>query len=241
MNILIVDDEPLARTLLETYVQKMPGLTLAGMCENALEAFSVLNTQTIDLLFLDINMPEINGIDFIKALKNPPAVVFTTAYAEFAVESYNLNAVDYLLKPITFDRFMKAVDKAKNTDDNKRETITASHIQGMKTPDDILFIKSEGKMVKIDLSELWFVEGLKNYVRLWLNNGKVIVHSTMKSFEDQLASNPQFIRINKSYIVNLKYISEIDGNAIKVKTELLTIGSTYKDDVQKIIDKYKFV
>jgi DNA-binding LytR/AlgR family response regulator len=241
MKILIADDEPLARQLIESYVLKMPDFELAGTCANALEAFSILNRQPVDLVFLDINMPEISGIDFIRALKHPPKVIFTTAYSEFAVESYNLNAVDYLLKPITFERFMKGVNKATDLFRKEKEEGQARIIVNHNSADNLLFIKSEGKMVKIDLNELWFVEGLKNYIRLWTNQGKIIVHGTMKSFEDQLTNFPFFVRINKSFIVNLNFVTEIDGNVIRVKGEMLTIGNTYRDDVQKIIDRYKFI
>ncbi len=240
MKILIVDDEPLARELLQNYVQKMQGLELAGVCANALEAFAVLNRQAVDLLLLDINMPEINGMDFIRALKNPPKVIFTTAYSEFAVESYNLNAADYLLKPVTFDRFIKALNKATDLITKEKDAVTERKGNIATGADTLLFIKSEGKMVKIDLKELWFVEGLKNYIRLWTDHGKIIVHSTMQHFEDQLKGHPFFIRINKSFIVNLNYVSEIDGNVMRIKGELLTVGNTYREDVQKIIDKYRF-
>ncbi len=240
MKILIVDDEPLARELLQNYVQKMQGLELAGVCANALEAFAVLNRQAADLLLLDINMPEINGMDFIRALKNPPKVIFTTAYSEFAVESYNLNAADYLLKPVTFDRFIKALNKATDLITKEKDAVTERKGNIATGADTLLFIKSEGKMVKIDLKELWFVEGLKNYIRLWTDHGKIIVHSTMQHFEDQLKGYPFFIRINKSFIVNLNYVSEIDGNVMRIKGELLTVGNTYREDVQKIIDKYRF-
>ncbi len=240
MKVLIVDDEPLARELLQNYIRKMQGIELTGVCANALEAFAVLNRQAVDLLLLDINMPEINGMDFIRALKTPPKVIFTTAYSEFAVESYNLNALDYLLKPITFDRFIKAVNKATDLINKERELSTETKASLAPGADTLLFIKSEGKMVKIDLKELWFVEGLKNYIRLWTDHGKIIVHSTMQNFEDQLKDHPFFIRINKSFIVNLNYVSEIEGNIMRVKGEMLTVGNTYRDDLLKIIDKHKF-
>ena len=239
MKILIVDDEPLARDLIETYVRKIHDFELAGTCGNALEAFAILNKQHIDLLFLDIDMPEINGINLIKALKNPPKVVFTTAYAQFAVESYELNAIDYMLKPVTFDRFMKSVQKANELIKKEKEELVIKADAG--STDNIIFIKSEGKMIKIDLGEVWFIEGLKNYIMLWMTSGKIIVHSTMKNIEDQLMNLSSFVRINKSYIVNLKYVTEIDGNAMIVKGQALAIGNTYREDVQKIIDRYKLI
>lgn len=235
-NILIVDDEPLAQELLETYIARMPGLQLIAKCSNALEAFGILSKQQVDIMLLDVNMPEITGIDFLKTLKNPPAIIFTTAYTEYALESYELNAVDYLLKPITFDRFVKAINKVSVPGDASKHAampVTATR------QNDFLFVKSDGRMVKIDLAHLWLVEGLKNYIRLWTEHGKVIVHSTMKNFEDYLAGFPGFLRVNKSYIINLKYVSEIDGNVIRLKGEMITIGNTYKDEVNRLFDSFK--
>ena len=239
IQVLIADDEPIARDILETYILKIPGLAVAAKCRNALEAFSVLNQQKVDLMLLDINMPEVTGINFIKSLKNPPLVIFTTAYSEYAVESYELNAVDYLLKPISIERFIKAIDKVRvqlqlpaagGATDAPAASLSGSNL---------LFVKSEGKLVKIDLSQLWLVEGLKDYLRLWTDAGRIVVHTTMKNFEDQLAAFPMFIRINKSYIININYVSEIDGNAIKVKDQSVVIGSTYKDEIHALFAKMK--
>ncbi len=155
MQVLIVDDEPLAQEILQTYIAKTPGLLLAGTCSNALEAFGILNRQRIDLLLLDINMPEVSGIDFLKSLKHPPLTIFTTAYSEFALTGYDLDVVDYLLKPIPFDRFLKAMQKAQNVwlRANEEGKLPKDEVQ------DVLFVRAEGKLVKIDLAELWLVEG----------------------------------------------------------------------------------
>ncbi len=236
---LIVDDEPLAQDILETYILKTPELELLGKCKNALEAFGMLNKQQVDLVLLDINMPEISGIDFLKTLKNPPHVIFTTAYSEFAVESYELNAIDYLVKPIAFERFLKAINKAR--DIIQGQTSNTNISVSTNAGNNILFVKSEGKLIKIDLSKLCFVEGLKNYLCLWTDSGKVIVHSTMKNIEDTLAGMSNFIRVNKSYIINIAYVSEVDGNAIRIKDQLITIGNTYRDEVHKIFDNYKLL
>ena len=236
LKVLIVDDEPLARELLETYVLKMPGLQLVAKCANALEAFSVLSKHKVDIMLLDINMPEITGIDFLKTLKNPPAVIFTTAYAQFAVESYDLDAVDYLLKPITFERFMKAINKATTLSRPAEDETPVKTVVGNN---EILFVKADSKMIKVELADLWFVEGLKNYIRLWTENGKIIVHSTMKNFEDHLSGFPDFIRVNKSYIINIRYINEIDGNVIRIKGEMIPVGNTYKEQIDKVFEKYK--
>lgn len=236
---LIVDDEPLAQDILEVYVGKLPDMELVGKCRNALEAFQQVSKGEVDLLLLDINMPEITGMDFLKTLKNPPKVVFTTAYSEFALESYELNAVDYLLKPISFDRFMKAVAKVK-------DAMSVPNGMAVKQGEthaieNMIFVKTEGKLVRIDLAQLWFVEGLKDYVKLWTAQGKIIVHSTMKNFEDNLSQYRNFLRVHKSYIVNMEFISEIDGNTIRVKDQSITIGSTYRDDVFRLFDTYKLL
>jgi len=230
---LIVDDEPLARELLESYLRKLPQFHIVGVCTNAMEAFVILSKQTVDLLLLDINMPELSGMDLLKTLKHPPRVIFTTAYDEYAVESYEHQAVDYLLKPITFSRFMKAIHKLE-------EAMQPAPSPSSGTlADNILFVKSEGKMVRVNPDEIWFIEGYKNYVRLWSAREKLVLHKTMKNIEEWFQHNPFFIRISKSYIVNLKFVSEIDGNAVRVGSEALAIGTTYRDEVKKLFEKYQ--
>jgi len=240
MQVLIVDDEPLAREVLETYVLKMPEMRIAGKCKNALEAFSLLSKHPVDLILLDINMPEITGIDLIKTLKDPPLVIFTTAYSEFAVESYELNAVDYLVKPVSFERFLKAINKANEI----LQPSSLKNENNVITPQpgtNIMFVKTEGKLVKVDLAHLWLVEGLKDYVRLWTDSGKIVVHTTMKSLEEQLLNMTQFVRVNKSYIINMQYITEVDGHVIRMKDQIITIGNTYRDEVHNLFDKYKLL
>ena len=231
---LIIDDEPLARELLESYLLRLPQFTIVGICANSMEAFAIISRQTVDLMFLDINMPELTGIDLLRTLKNPPKVIFTTAYDSYAVESYEHHAVDYLLKPITFSRFMKAVHRLE-------ETVQQPPVGPYAGTDNILFVKSGGKMVRVNREEIWFVEGYKNYVRLWSVQGKLILHTTMKSMEDRFQHDPFFIRISKSFIVNLKFVAEIDGNCIRVKNEMLTIGTTYREEVKKLFEKYQLL
>jgi DNA-binding LytR/AlgR family response regulator len=241
---LIVDDEPIAQDILETYILKIPELELAGKCRNALEAFSMLNKVQTDLMLLDINMPEISGMDFLKSLKNPPHVIFTTAYSEFAIESYEQNAIDYLLKPISFERFLKAIDKTVkiiNSESSENTASITTHGTAAENANNLVFVKSEGKLIKIDLNQLWLVEGLKDYVQLWMDDTKVIVHSTMKSLEELLLSNPHFIRVHKSYIINMQYIDEVWGNSIKIKNQTIIIGNTYKEEVNRVLDGYKLI
>lgn len=236
MHVLIVDDEPLAQDVLESYIRKIDGLQIAGICSNALEAFSVLNNQAVDLMLLDINMPEISGMDFLRSLKNPPPVIFTTAYSEFAVISYELEAVDYLVKPIPFDRFLGAIRKAQ---ERAKPVTTAIAQANNDVP--ILFVRSEGRLIKMDFEKIWFVEGLKDYVRFWTDTGKIVVHSTMKNIEEQLSGRPAFIRISKSYIVNLLYVSEVDGNTVRIRDQAIAIGNTYRDDVHLLFNRYKLI
>jgi DNA-binding LytR/AlgR family response regulator len=241
IKVAIVDDEPLARDVLQTYLQKISGVELVGTCKNALDAFYLLNKQSIDLLLLDINMPEISGTDFLKTLKNPPRVIFTTAYSEFAVESYELNAIDYLVKPIPFDRFLKAMNKAVESIHPIEQVEKEKKITKDTSGDKMMFVRSEGKWIKIDITKLWFVEGLKDYIRLWTDDGRITVHSTMKNFEEQLSPFSNFVRVHKSHIVNMEYISEVDGNFIKIKDQLIGIGSTYRDEINKLFAAYKFI
>jgi DNA-binding LytR/AlgR family response regulator len=239
IRVAIIDDEPLATEVLQNYISKIPGAVLAGTCKNALEAFALLNRENVDLMLLDINMPEMNGMDFFKTLRNPPLAIFTTAYSQYAVESYDLNAVDYLLKPIPFDRFAKAINKAIEILNPAPKPATGA--PATATGDRLMFVRSEGKWIKIDLAKVWFVEGLKDYVRLWADDGRITVHSTMKNFEEQLAPYSNFVRVHKSHIVNLEYISEVDGNSITIKDQMIAIGSTYRDEVQRVLNGYKLL
>jgi DNA-binding LytR/AlgR family response regulator len=236
MQVLIVDDEPLAQDILETYVAKTPGLNLAGKCSNALEAFALLGKESVDLMLLDINMPEMSGIDFLRALKQAPLTIFTTAYSEFAIAGYDLDVVDYLLKPIPFERFLKAVQKAQAISTTSRPPAAAPD-----APPGILFVRADGRLIRIDLGELALIEGLKDYVRLWSGSAKLVVHTTMKGIEESLSVNPMFLRISKSYIVNLAHVTEIDGNCVTVKDQRLTIGATYKEQVTEVVNRYKLL
>ncbi len=232
MRVLIVDDEPLAAEVLQVYLAKLPETELVATCRNALDAFAILNKQQVDLLLLDINMPELNGIDFLKSLKQPPQVIFTTAYTEHAVTSYDLGAVDYLVKPIAFDRFLKAIQKV-TVSSTQPINPTSNEPTSSKT----LFVRSDGKWLKIDVTKIWFVEGLKDYVRIWSEEGRVTVHSTMKNFEEQLKPFQHFARVHKSYIVNLNHIDETDESSLIIRKQLIPIGGTYRDEVIQLIHR----
>lgn len=233
MKVLIVDDEPIAQDILETYIAAMPGLQLVGKCRNALEAFSAINKQQVDLMLIDINMPEVLGVDFVRSLKNPPLVIFTTAYTEYAIESYELNAVDYLLKPISFERFQKAIQKANDA--------LQQSAPNAQPADNTVFIKADGKLVRIDLNQLLYAESLRDYIQLHTTDGKKLIHCTMKSLEETLAPHANFLRVQKSYIVNIACITEVDGNTIRIKEHSISIGNTYKEQVYAVLNKHRLV
>lgn len=229
LNCIIVDDEPLAQEVIERYVLSMNELSLVKKCSNALEAFEVLHTESIDLIFLDISMPVISGIDFLRSIKNAPAVIITTAYPDFALQGYELDVTDYLVKPVSMERFMKAVNKAI---ERKK---TAPVIQTVRqTKADYMFVKSEQKLVKVKFLDIEFIEGMKDYVKIFTKEKVIITLLTMKFFEINLPVN-EFIRIHKSYIVNIDSIKSISGNEVEMKNMKLPIGSIYKENLLKRI------
>ncbi len=229
---LIIDDEPLAREILESHAAQIPDLEVLASCANALEANEIVQSEEIDLIFLDIQMPQISGLDWLKSLRNPPLVIFSTAFSEYAVEGFELNAVDYLLKPIAFDRFLKAVNKAKEQLKARRpESMSSEHY---------MFVKADKKLVKVSFDDIVYIEGLKDYVIIRLEQDRVITLQTMKSLEAKMPST-LFKRIHRSYIVNIQKIQALDGSMIEVtlknQTKLLPIGKNYRDEVLEIIQQ----
>lgn len=239
MNVLIVDDEPLALDVLETYISQLPDLNLVGRCTNAIDANEFLKKNEVDLMFLDIQMPQLTGIDFVKSLANPPMVVFTTAYSNYAIQGFELNVLDYLLKPISLDRFMKAVNKATEQYEMMQNDGTAW--LGDENAE-FFFVKADKKLVKVNFSDIVYIEGLKDYVIIRQNHGRVITLQTMKSLDEKLPSH-LFRRIHRSYIVALEKITAIEGNMVEViekdKPKLIPIGKLYRDQLLKIIEKNK--
>ncbi len=244
IKVIIVDDEPLAQDVLETYVEKFPELSLVRKCNNALEANEVLKSQDIDLMFLDIQMPQLTGIDFLKTLSRPPLVIFTTAYPNYALEGFELNALDYLLKPISLERFIKAVNKAVEQIKLQRNEPGASGSAAAEADQhpDYIFVKADKKLVKVNYHDIIYIEGLKDYVIIRMENQRVITLQTMKSLEDKLPSN-RFKRIHRSYIINIDKINAIVGNMVEVieKTQPkhLPIGKNYRDELNDMIEKNK--
>ncbi|MCB0619691.1 MAG: response regulator transcription factor [Saprospiraceae bacterium] len=239
INTIIVDDEPLALDVLETYIEKIPELKLVKRCNNALEANEALQKNQIDLMFLDIQMPQLTGIDFVKTLTHPPLVVFTTAYSDYALEGFELDVLDYLLKPISLERFMKAVNKAIDQIDLQRAGQNAG-TAAEEGDEGFIFVKADKKLVKINYHEIIYIEGLKDYVIIRLEKSRVITLQTMKSLEDKLPVS-HFKRIHRSYIVNIDKIEAIVGNMIEVtekgQAKHLPIGKNYRDELLEIINK----
>lgn len=211
---IITDDEPLARKGLQGYIEKIGFLELAGVCEDAIQLNTLLKQQPADLLFLDIEMPYITGIDFLRNTPQAPKVIFTTAYEQYAIKGYELDVLDYLLKPISFERFLKAANKAYDY-----FTASATHTGNY------LFVKTDNKLEKVNLEELLFVEAMENYVALYTADKKLVTHSTLKALQEKLPAG-QFIQPHKSYLVNMQCIQSIEGN-------ILHLGGKYQIPISK--------
>jgi len=224
LTCLIIDDEPVARKGLSEYVNEIDFLHLVAQCENPLKAARYLNEQNVDLILLDIHMPKLSGIEFLKSLRNPPLVIFTTAYSDYALEGYSLDVVDYLMKPITFDRFLKAAQKAFEVNQLKR--LAADH----KTHSDYFFVKAESKYEKVNYSEVRYIESLQNYVIIYTTTKKLITYMTLTSLENQLPKD-QFLKVHKSFIVSIAGIKSIDGNEIIIGDSRIPISRNLKDQV----------
>ena len=206
---LIVEDEPLAQNVLRKYIGEHPTLELIAVCNDALEVQTILTGSTIDLIFLDINLPKLSGINFIKTLARPPLIIFTTAYPEFAVEGFELNAVDYLLKPFSFERFLKAVNKAI-----EKLNTTTQQIDGSKSK--FIFLKADKKIYKVDLDSIHFIEAIGDYMKVVTDTGQLIINETMKKLQEELPVR-SFIRVHKSFIISRNKIKFIEGNYVQVR------------------------
>ena len=220
ISCIIVDDEPLAREGLRDYVDQVGYLEVAGEFKSALEAKDFLESQAVDLVFLDINMPKMSGLEFVKALSNPPAIIFTTAYREFATDSYELEAVDYLVKPITFERFFKAVNKVYQ----RRET-------PVKSEPDHFYVKVDGHITEVKMDEVLFIEGMKDYIKIYLqDDSRLITLLSLKQVEKELPSS-QFIRTHRSFIVSKHHVDSIEGNTIHIQQSQIPIAPNLRSEV----------
>jgi two-component system, LytTR family, response regulator len=232
LKCLVVEDEPLARNLIVEYVKKVSYLELVDACSNPLSALEVLRSRQIDLMFLDIQMPEITGITLLKTLQRKPMVILTTAYSEYALESYELDVVDYLLKPITFERFLKAVDRASQ----RVSATTAAPVTAEPIPPDYVFVKDGTKMVKVKWDEILYIEGLKDYVTIHTKTQKVITLQRLKNLEVQLPAD-KFFRIHHSYIIALRAIDSVHKSDVQIGNALIPISDSYKKAFRELIEK----
>lgn len=231
---IIIDDEPLALKQMESYIKKIPYLELVSACQSAIDAKEILEKEKIDAIFCDINLPELSGLDFIKSLENPPMVVFTTAYSEYAVEGFHLNAVDYLLKPFGCDDMKRAAEKLKKCQDALRSLQEVSQID----EDDAIFLKTEYKIVRINISDIRYVEAMSEYLRIYMTDYSrpIIVLLSMKKMEERLPSRT-FMRVHRSYIINLKMIQEISKNRISLGDDIeIPIGDSYREQFNAYIN-----
>jgi DNA-binding LytR/AlgR family response regulator len=222
ISCIITDDEPFARKGLQGYVEKIGFLKLKAVCEDALELSNILQKQTVDLLFLDIQMPHITGIEFIRAMSNPPKVIFTTAFEQYALQGFELDVIDYLLKPISYERFLKAAWKTKDyfALREEKESATAPYI----------FAKANGKLEKIIFDEILFIEGMENYAAIYFENKKLIIHTTIKALLEKLPPR-QFIQTHKSYIAAIGKVDSIEGNTLHIQKHQVPVSKYLRDAV----------
>jgi len=236
LKCIVIDDEPLAIKLLEDHISKVPFLELVSTFNNPMEGLISFNSNPADLIFLDIQMPQLNGVQFMQLLQNRAQVIITSAYQEYAIEGFEHNVIDYLLKPIAFERFYKAVEKAYNL---KYPAQKLNRSQDMHpATGGYIFIKVETKMVRVELDDILFIEGLKNYVSIYTKTQRIITLQVMKQLEEVLPAN-RFVRVHKSYIVALDKINSIERQEIYVKDRIIPIGNTYQEHFYKLLEARK--
>ena len=226
---LIIDDEPLARDLIRNHIEKLDSFEIVAECGDAMKAMQELRDKKVDLMFMDIQMPQITGIEFLKILKNPPKVIITTAFREYALDGFELDVVDYLLKPITFERFLKSVNKYYEITQEDVQN-SAPVIEGSSTEDSFIYVKENKRVIKVYLHEILYIEGLSEYVQIYTNKKKIITKISMSSLEDKLP-NDGFLRIHKSFIVSTSRIEAFTAHTIEVPGKELPIGRSYKNTV----------
>ena len=245
MNCLIIDDETPAQLLLENYISKISDLQLINSCINAIEAKNILQKEQIDLIFLDIQMPDLTGIELLKILKNKPLTIMTTAYSEYALQGYELDVVDYLLKPISFERFFKAVSKAMELHQAQTHTSAPSNDinsqladnEHFKVQEQYIFVKSGYDILKVEFDKILFIEGMREYTCIYTENQKIMTLITLQKFTEVL---PLFLfaRVHRSHIINISKITQIQGNIIKIGSKEVVMSKSFRDDFLKMIDKH---
>ncbi|MGZ3763821.1 MAG: LytR/AlgR family response regulator transcription factor [Mucilaginibacter sp.] len=235
LNCVIIDDEPIARKLLQEYIEETDFMVLVGTAENPLKATGLINKVNVDLIFLDINMPKMNGFDFLRSANNLPMVIMTTAYGQYALDGFELAVVDYLVKPFSLERFLKASQKALELKILKERKPASEKVEP-----GYFYVKCEGKIEKVVYDELVYVEAMTNYITLYTTNGKLIVYLTIKGILDQLPAD-KFLQVHKSHIVNVNNIKSIEGNMLHLGATKITIGPSFYEDVMNSILKDRFI
>jgi DNA-binding LytR/AlgR family response regulator len=225
---LIVDDEKLAQDVIEKFIESMPMLEVSGKCKNAIEAIGYLYKKNVDIMFLDINMPEISGLEMLRTISNPPKVILTTAYSEFALEGYEFGVIDYLLKPVKFDRFVKAVNRAMELlYSNEHKVMDPDHYSGESIS---LFIKEDNITYAIEFSRIMFIQAYGNYLKIYSSDRTYVIRETLQNIVNKLPGK-YFMRVHKSYIVSCQMIKKITGNVIYIDNHEIPIGNTFKSEV----------
>lgn len=230
---IIVDDESVARGILETYLEKIENIEVLKSCKNVIEAFDIINNNQVDLVFLDINMPEVSGLTLAKVIDKKTKVIFTTAYREYAIDGFDLQAVDYLLKPISFERFLKAVH---NFFDISSQKMVHAIPHAEKDMSHFIFVRSDRKMVKVNFSEILYVESLSDYIKIHTNSKVIVTRETITNIEAKLPQS-QFLRIHRSYITSIKSIESYTNEFVEIKNKALPISRSYKESILHKLEK----
>ncbi|HYK76607.1 MAG TPA: LytTR family DNA-binding domain-containing protein [Daejeonella sp.] len=232
---LVVDDEPLALDILADYIAKIPFLQLVKTTTSAIEGLGLVQNDAVDLVFLDVQMPELTGLQFLKIINGKCDVILTTAYSQYALDGYELNVLDYLLKPIAFDRFYKSAQKVLQQRQNNGFNPPSAEVQNFQNVQNFIFVKTEHKIQKIYLNDIQYIEGLKDYISIFTQSERIITLQNMKKMEEALPA-PAFVRVHKSYIVALDKIDTIERSRIQIKDKIIPIGDTYREHFFKLIE-----
>lgn len=235
VHCLLVDDEPPALKVLVSHISNIKGVEIVGQCKNAIEALEILQTKAIDLVFLDIKMPKILGTDFLRTLSHPPKVIFVTAYDNYAVEGYDLNVVDYLVKPVSFERFLKAITKVKRLIDNEMPKQTEEHIPN---PDAFVYLKVDRRMQKVHINDIEYIEGWKHYIKVFLASGRHLLVKESITAIGNLLSEHKFLRVHRSFIVSVSRISGYNNLSIQINATEIPIGRLYKQTVMEVLHEH---
>lgn len=245
MKCIAIDDEPLALNIIKDFCSKIEFINLVATCHSAVEAIKIINSQEIDLIFLDIQMPHITGLEFIRTIKYAPLTIFTTAYSEHALEGFEVDAIDYLVKPIPFERFFKAANKAyelyclKNKDTQAQATsLTEIAPKSNQQTIDYILVKTDYSTIRVDLKDIQYIEGVKDYIKIVVNGKSVLTKSTMKNIEEKLLST-DFIRVHKSFIISMTRIDKIENNRIVFGEKYIPIGHNYRKQFYDLVEKYR--